>query len=141
MPVRVRPRVLNEMLFSPDLSEYSMAHVVTEACIRCRYTDCVEVCPTEAFHVGDKMLVIGPSCIDCGLCVMECAPGAIYAEEDLPEDQKVFKELNRYWAAKWPVIKRKEIPLPNADEWKEKSFKRDQIPELLTLPDKNHEAS
>lgn len=110
-----------------------MPHVVTEACIRCRYTDCVEVCPVDAFHAGTSMLVIGEECIDCGLCVMECGPAAIYAEEDLPEDQDAFKALNLKWAEKWPVITRKEAPLPDADQWKDRTHKRDQIPELLNV--------
>jgi ferredoxin len=118
-----------------------MPHVVTEACIRCRYTDCVAVCPVDAFHAGSKMLVIGEECIDCGLCVTECGPGAIYAEEDLPQDQEVFKALNLKWAEKWPVITRKEMPLKDADRWKGRASKRDQIPELLDFTEGSEDVS
>ena len=68
-----------------------MTHVVTEACIKCRYTDCVDVCPVDCFHAGPNFLVIDPEeCIDCAVCVAECPAGAIYAEEDLPEGQEIF---------------------------------------------------
>jgi len=72
-----------------------MTFVVIDACIRCKYTDCVEVCPVDCFREGPNMLVIDPDeCIDCNLCVPECPVDAIYAEDDLPEDKKEYIELN-----------------------------------------------
>jgi ferredoxin len=72
-----------------------MTFVVTESCIKCKYTDCVEVCPVDCFHEGPNMLVIDPEeCIDCTLCEPECPVDAIYADDDVPEDQKQFIALN-----------------------------------------------
>ena len=72
-----------------------MTFVVTETCIKCRYSDCVDVCPVDCFHLGPNMLVINPEeCIDCASCVDECPEGAIFADEDLPEDKKSFVEKN-----------------------------------------------
>ena len=72
-----------------------MTYVVTEACIKCKHTDCVAVCPTDAFREGPNFLVIDPQeCIDCTLCVAECPVDAIYAEEDVPDDQRPFIRLN-----------------------------------------------
>src|SRR5579871_2608671 len=97
-----------------------MTHVVSESCIRCKYTDCVEVCPVDCFREGPNMLVIHPEeCIDCNLCVPECPVDAIYSEDDVPEDQKQFIALNAELAKKWPVINvKKDAPL-DADEWKD----------------------
>jgi len=73
-----------------------MTHVVTESCIKCRYTDCVDVCPVDCFKMGDNFLIIDPTeCIDCAVCIPECPVNAIYAEEDVPEDQKDFIQINR----------------------------------------------
>jgi len=105
-----------------------MTHVVTEACIRCRYTDCVDVCPVDCFHVGPNFLVIDPDeCIDCAVCVPECPVEAIYAEEDLPEDQMHFIEINAELSQQWEVISRSVGPLPDAEEWKDKTGKLDQL--------------
>ncbi len=95
-----------------------MTFVVTEQCIRCKYTDCVDVCPVDCFHEGPNMLVINPDeCIDCNLCIPECPVEAIYNEEDLPKDQHHFLELNAKLAQKWPVINMIK-PAPNdADQW------------------------
>jgi len=96
-----------------------MTHVVTENCIQCRYTDCVDVCPVDCFHAGPNFLVIDPDeCIDCAVCVAECPADAIYAEEDLPEDQQHFIAINAELSPQWEVISRKQAPLPDADEWK-----------------------
>ena len=95
-----------------------MTHVVTEACIRCRYTDCVDVCPVDCFKAGPNFLVIDPDeCIDCAVCIPECPVNAIYAEEDVPEDQRAFVELNAELAQVWPMINRTEPALGDADEW------------------------
>ena len=72
-----------------------MTHVVTDSCIKCKYTDCVEVCPVDCFHEGPGFLVIDPDeCIDCAVCIPECPANAIFAEEDLPADQLAFIKLN-----------------------------------------------
>ncbi len=95
-----------------------MTYVVTETCIRCKYTDCVEVCPVDCFHEGPNFLVIDPEeCIDCTLCVPECSVNAIYAEDDLPEDQKQFTELNAELAKKWPVLTEKKDAPEDAAKW------------------------
>ena len=101
-------------------SSYVMTYVVTETCIRCKYTDCVDVCPVDCFREGPNFLVIDPDeCIDCTLCVAECPVEAIYAEDDVPADQQSFKALNAELAKVWkPIIERKPAP-EDADEWKD----------------------
>lgn len=102
-----------------------MSYVVTEACVRCKYTDCVAVCPVECFHEGPNFLVIDPeACIDCGVCVPECPIGAIYAEADLPPEQRDFIAINARLAAEWPVIDAAREPLPEAEQWAEVKDKR-----------------
>jgi len=95
-----------------------MAYVVTESCIKCKYTDCVDVCPVDCFREGPNMLVIEPDeCIDCTLCVPECPVEAIFAEDDVPDAQQAFIAKNRELAAKWkPIIERKPAPA-DADAW------------------------
>jgi len=101
-----------------------MAYIVTEACIRCKYTDCVEVCPVDCFHEGPNFLVIDPvECIDCTLCVPECPVGAIFAEEDLPNDQLAYIELNAQLSKDWPQITEVKEPLPEAEDWAERKDK------------------
>ncbi|HEB98941.1 MAG TPA: ferredoxin family protein [Thiotrichales bacterium] len=101
-----------------------MTFVVGENCIKCKYTDCVEVCPVDCFHEGPNFLVIDPDeCIDCTLCEPECPAEAIFAEDDLPADQENFLELNAELAKEWPVITQKKDPLPDADEWNGKEDK------------------
>lgn len=96
-----------------------MTFVVTESCIRCRYTDCVDVCPVDCFHAGPNFLVIDPEvCIDCGVCVPECPAEAIFAEADVPDAQRAFIALNAELAQRWPVLDSREAPLPEADAWK-----------------------
>ncbi len=95
-----------------------MTYVVTESCIKCKYTDCVEVCPVDAFHEGPNFLVIDPEeCIDCTLCIPECPVEAIYVDDELPEDMAQYLIVNAELAAKWPVILEKIDPPPDADEW------------------------
>ena len=96
-----------------------MAFIVTEACIKCKYTDCVEVCPVDCFYEGPEFLVIHPDeCIDCALCEPECPIDAILSEDELPEDQIDFIEINAKLADVYPNISEAKEPLPNADEWK-----------------------
>jgi ferredoxin len=95
-----------------------MTYVVTESCIKCKYTDCVDVCPVDCFREGPNMLVIDPDeCIDCTLCVPECPVEAILAEDDVPDGQREWIPLNKDLAAQWqPIIERKPAPA-DADEW------------------------
>jgi ferredoxin len=94
-----------------------MTYVVTESCIKCKYTDCVDVCPVDCFHEGPNFLVIDPDeCIDCTLCVAECPAEAIFAEDDVPADQRQFTALNADLAKIWPVILERKAPLPGADD-------------------------
>lgn len=101
-----------------------MTHVVTENCINCLYTDCVEVCPVDCFRIGKNFIVIDPNeCIDCAVCVAECPTNAIYAEEDLPPQQQHFAHLNAKLAKIWQPITRKKKPLEDAEKWKNQSNK------------------
>ncbi len=101
-----------------------MTFVVTESCIRCKFTDCVEVCPVDCFREGPNFLVIDPDeCIDCALCEPECPVNAIHSEDDIEETQQSFIALNAELAKKWPVINRNKGGLPDADEWREISDK------------------
>lgn len=95
-----------------------MTYVVTESCIKCRYTDCVDVCPVDCFYAGPNFLVINPDeCIDCAVCVPECPANAIYAEDDVPEDQREFIQINRDLSKQWTNITKAESALPDADAW------------------------
>jgi len=101
-----------------------MTFVVTENCIKCKYTDCVEVCPVDCFHEGPNFLVIDPDeCIDCTLCEPECPIGAIFDEGDLPPGQEQFLALNAELAKEWPVITQMKAAPPDADAWKDKPHK------------------
>jgi ferredoxin len=97
-----------------------MTFVVTDACIKCRYTDCVDVCPVDCFHEGANFLAIDPEeCIDCAVCVPECPVSAIFADEDVPADQQPYIKLNAELALMWPTITRTHKPLPDAEDWKD----------------------
>jgi ferredoxin len=103
-----------------------MTHVVAEPCIKCKFTDCVAVCPVDCFHEGANMLAIDPDeCIDCGACIDECPVNAIFPEEDLPEKWQEFLELNAQHAAIWPVINQTQEPMPTSEEFKEVEEKRE----------------
>ncbi len=92
-----------------------MTYVVTENCIKCKYTDCVEVCPVDCFYEGENMLVIHPDeCIDCGVCVPECPAEAIISDSEQAATRH-WLELNRRYAEVWPNITANKVPLPDAD--------------------------
>jgi ferredoxin len=95
-----------------------MAFVVTDNCIKCKYTDCVAVCPADAFYEGENFLVISPDdCIDCDLCPIECPAEAIYQEDEVPEDQKDYIELNAELSKVWPRITEVKPAPKDAQEW------------------------
>lgn len=97
-----------------------MTFVVTETCIKCKLTDCVEVCPVDCFHEGANFLVIDPEeCIDCTLCEPECPVEAIYSEDELPEGHEKFIEINAELSLEWPVITEMKDPPEDADEWRD----------------------
>ncbi|AWK87816.1 ferredoxin FdxA [Azospirillum thermophilum] len=94
-----------------------MPYVVTDDCIKCKYTDCVEVCPVDCFYEGENMLVIHPDeCIDCGVCEPECPAEAIVPDTD--DRAAKWLELNREYSGSWPNITRKKDAMPDADQWK-----------------------
>ncbi len=102
-----------------------MTYVVTDVCINCKYTDCVEVCPVDCFYEGQNMLVINPDeCIDCGVCVPECPIDAIVP--DIDDRAEKFLQLNRdYSMGAWPVITRKKPAMEGAEEVKHQEGKID----------------
>jgi ferredoxin len=96
-----------------------MAYVVTDACVKCKYTDCVEVCPVDCFHEGENMLVIDPEeCIDCGACIPACPVSAIYLGEDVPDKWHAYIDLNARLAKGWPMINKKREASPEAEQYK-----------------------
>ena len=101
-----------------------MTYVVKEECIKCKFTDCVEVCPVDCFHEGPNFLVIDPEeCIDCSLCEPECPVDAIVADDDLEDNEQFYVDLNTELSAIWPVITEQKDPLPDADDWADKKDK------------------
>ena len=107
-----------------------MTYIVAEPCVGCKYTDCVSVCPVDAFREGANSLVIDPEvCIDCDLCVPECPVEAIFAEADLPENWAEYLELNERLAAAWPDITEQKDPLPDAETNKAVEDKRAMLDE------------
>lgn len=95
-----------------------MTFVVVEDCIKCKHTDCVEVCPVDCFYEGPNFLVIHPDeCIDCALCEPECPVDAIFSEDELPDDQSVFLKLNAELAEVWPNISEMKEAPADAEEW------------------------
>jgi ferredoxin len=107
-----------------------VTYVVTEACIACRYAECVAVCPQQAFHEGPNFVVINPrTCANCALCEMVCPVHAIVAEADLAEEQREYVALNDRLSRCWPATSG-STPLADADAHAFVSPKRD----LLLLP-------
>lgn len=108
-----------------------MTFVVTESCIKCKYTDCVEVCPVDCFHEGPNFLVIDPEeCIDCTLCEPECPVDAIMPDDDVPTDQEHMTELNAELSLIWPVITIRKDPPEDADDWAEVKDKLQHLERL-----------
>lgn len=105
-----------------------MAFIVTDSCIQCKYTDCVEVCPVDCFHEGPNFMVIDPEeCIDCALCESECPVNAIMSEDEVPEDQHEFIALNAELSKQWPVITISKSSLPDAEQWKDTKGKLEHL--------------
>ncbi|MHA3736845.1 ferredoxin FdxA [Pseudomonas sp. Eth.TT006] len=101
-----------------------MTHVVTENCIKCKHTVCVDVCPVDCFREGPNFLVIDPyECIDCMVCVPECPSDAIFSEEDVPPGMENFIQINQALSQRWPAIKKSKQKLLTADEWNGKADK------------------
>ena len=95
-----------------------MTFVVTESCIGCKYTDCMEPCPVDCFHEGPNFMVIDPEvCIDCAACVAECPVQAIFDAKDVPPEQQHMIVLNAEFSRNWPVITERHEPLPEAEQW------------------------
>jgi len=107
-----------------------MTYVVTEACIKCKYTDCVAVCPVDCFYEGENFLVIDPdSCIDCSLCEPECPVNAIYSDNDVPQEQRYMIDLNAELSKEWQArnITEKRESLQDADHWATVQDKKDLL--------------
>ena len=106
-----------------------MTHVVTESCIRCKYTDCVDVCPVDCFREGPNMLVIDPDeCIDCAVCIPECPVNAIMPRKTCQRTSCTSSSSTPSWPRSWPSITKRKPALPDADEWKDKT---DKLSELI----------
>jgi len=107
-----------------------MPHVVTEPCIKCKYMDCVEVCPTESFREGVNFMVVDPDeCIDCGACAEECPVEAIFMDDEVPDKWEDYIELNARLSQEWPVITSSRGPLPDADDFKDVEDKKGMLSE------------
>ena len=105
-----------------------MTYVVTENCIKCKFTDCVEVCPVDCFYEGENMLVIHPDeCIDCGVCEPECPAEAIVPDSDPAAEE--WMEVNAKFAETWPNLTNKRDALPDADDWNGKGDKKGMLSE------------
>ena len=98
-----------------------MTYIVKDECIKCKYTDCVEVCPVDCFYEGENMLTINPDeCIDCGVCEPECPINAIVADVDYNEsDKDKWLLLNKDFSAIWPRITKKKEPMIDQEKFKD----------------------
>ena len=119
-----------------------MTYLVTDNCIKCKYTDCVSVCPVDCFYEGENFLAINPDeCIDCGVCEPECPADAIKPDSDLEGTElEYWMKVNTENSVKWPVITMQKEPLPDADENNRKlnadvMDKRDELVEKPGLGD------
>jgi len=116
----IKCKLTSHSVRGSDFEDLQMTFVVTESCIKCKLTDCVEVCPVDCFHEGPNFLVIDPEeCIDCTLCEPECPVEAIFSEDELPEGQEKFLQINEELSQDWPVITEMKDPPDDADEWRE----------------------
>jgi ferredoxin len=107
-----------------------MTYLVTENCIKCKHTDCVEVCPVDCFYEGPNFLAINPDeCIDCGVCIPECPINAIIEDTNLDHDIPFWVDINKRLSTKWPNITKKKSALPDAAEWDGKPNKLDLLEE------------
>ena len=107
-----------------------MSYLVTENCIKCKHTDCVNVCPVDCFYEGPNFLAINPDeCIDCGVCVPECPIDAIKSDSDKSIDSILWTDINRRLSLKWPNITRSKSALPDHAEWADKPNKLDLLEE------------
>ncbi len=107
-----------------------MPYVVTEPCIKCKFTDCVAACPVDCFREGENFLVIDPEeCIDCGACVPECPVDAIFEQDDVPEKWSEYIGLNERLAANWPLIEDQQDPLDSSEEFRNVEEKRSLLSE------------
>ena len=115
-----------------------MTYLVTDNCAKCKYTDCVSVCPVDCFYEGENFLVINPDeCIDCGVCVPECPAGAIVADNELEEpDRSNWIEINTIYSQEWPNITEQKTPLEDADLYNRElnSEVGDKSKEISPLP-------
>jgi len=103
-----------------------MTYIVVENCIKCKYQDCVEVCPVDCFYEGENFLVINPDeCIDCGVCEPECPAEAILPDTE-PGLEK-WLDINTKFAAEWPNITRNKGALPDAKDWDGKPNKEELL--------------
>ena len=107
-----------------------MTYIITENCIKCKYTDCVEVCPVDCFHEGPNFLVINPEeCIDCSLCEPECPINAIISDEEVTDDNRHFLEIKERKNKKWPILTEIKAAPEDAKEWEDKDGKLDLLEE------------
>lgn len=107
-----------------------MTFVVTESCIKCKYTDCVYACPVDCFHEGENMVAINPDgCIDCAACVAACPVEAIFDQQDLPPKYSEYLELNARFAAVWPRVVERKDPPADAAAWRDVEHKREHLSE------------
>ena len=105
-----------------------MPFVVTEKCVKCRYTDCVEVCPVDCFYEGENMLVINPDeCIDCGVCEPECPIEAIKSDEELASGEEKWLDINARYSATWPNLTKSKGPLDTADDFADQENTADLV--------------
>lgn len=92
-----------------------MSYIVTQHCVDCKYTDCVAVCPVDAFHEGERMVYINPdTCVNCDACVPACPIEAIFSEENLPSKFQSYVDINRDGCVSNPVINQKKDAMPGA---------------------------
>tara|TARA_Y100000816_G_C26061224_1_gene557280 strand:+ start:598 stop:930 length:333 start_codon:yes stop_codon:yes gene_type:complete len=103
-----------------------MTYLVNDKCIKCKYTDCVEVCPVDCFYEGENMLVINPDeCIDCGVCEPECPVDAIISDTE-DKDNK-WTDINLKFSVLWPNITLKKEPAPDAKKFENEENKYDRF--------------